>query len=119
MPVIDLTRYIVAATGTWTDPGQDQNLFDFTIADTRTPGRLLLRWAGDFVALTGPLRVRVTVQAENMTVPLALVGNLVPDAAGSYRGGALGGNATINAGAGLYEAAVGTIARGRAIGLQA
>src|ERR1035441_9793585 len=58
MPVIDLTRYIVASAGTWTDPTQDRNLFDFTLADTQSPERLLLRWAGDFVALTGPLRVR-------------------------------------------------------------
>jgi hypothetical protein len=78
MPVIDLTRYIVGHAGTWTDPTTDDNLFNFTKADTCSASRLLLRWAGDFVALTGPLVVRVTVQAENLTVPLALVANLIP-----------------------------------------
>ena len=68
MPVIDLRRYIVASTGVWTDPAQDHNLFDFTRGDTMSPERLLLRWAGDFVALTGPLRVRVTVQAGSVEV---------------------------------------------------
>lgn len=76
MPLIDLTRYIVASDGPWTDPSQDENLFGFTVADTMSAERLMLRWSGDFVALTGPLSIRVTVQAENMTVPLALVGNL-------------------------------------------
>jgi hypothetical protein len=118
MPVVDLTRYIVASTGTWTDPAQDRNLFEFTRADTMSPERLLLRWAGDFVALTGPLRVRVTVQAENMTVPLALVGNLVPDAAGTLYS-AQGGTATIHSGVALNEAAVGHVTTGRASGLQA
>src|SRR5262245_40730042 len=127
MPVIDLRRYIVASTGVWTDPAQDHNLFDFTRADTMSPERLLLRWAGDFVALTGPLRVRVTVQAENMTVPLALVGNLMPERTAAYHPGGEGAAghqpwtaaATINTGVGLDEAAVGYIARGRALGLQA
>src|SRR4249919_1803288 len=127
MPVIDLRRYIVASTGVWTDPAQDHNLFDFTRGDTMSPERLLLRWAGDFVALTGPLRVRVTVQSENMTVPLALVGNLVPEPAAAYFPGGEGtavhepwaAAAKINAGVGLNEAAVGHLARGRALGLQA
>ena len=83
MPLIDLTDHIVAANGTWTDPTQDRNLFDFARADTMSPSRLMLRWAGDFVALAGPLAIRVTVQAENMTVPLALVGNFAPDETGS------------------------------------
>src|SRR3954454_2439806 len=78
MPRIDLTRYIVASSGTWTDPTQDQTLSTFTLADTLSPSRLMLRWQDDFVALTGPLRVRVTVQAENMTVPLGYVGNVAP-----------------------------------------
>src|SRR5262249_9199857 len=68
MAVIDLTRYIVASSGTWTHPDDDP-LFQFKRADTIAPERLLLRWAGDFVALTGPLFIRVTVQAENMTLP--------------------------------------------------
>jgi hypothetical protein len=76
MPVIDLTHYIVGKAGTWINPTADNNLFNFTLADTMSPERLLLRWAGDFVALTGPLAVSVTVQAENMTIPLALVPNL-------------------------------------------
>jgi hypothetical protein len=130
MPVIDLTRYIVADAGTWTDPSQDQNLFGFTLADTRSPERLMLRWAGDFVALTGPLRVRVTVQAENMTLPLAYVGNLVPDAAATVNPSAnpagAAPNATINLAsrlytnpaASLYQSAVGRAGKG-ALSLQA
>jgi hypothetical protein len=120
MPVVDLTQYIVASTGTWTDPSTDRNLFGFTRADTVSPERLLLRWAGDFVALTGPLRVRVTVQAENMTVPLALVGNLTPESGAYFRAGAAG-PATIDAAAGfgLNEAAVGHLATARSLGLQA
>src|SRR5262245_28729840 len=110
MPVIDLTKYIVAKDGPWTDPSKDQNIFGFTLADTMSPQLLLLRWAGDFVALTGPLRVRVTVQAENMTVPLALVGNLMPDATAAYHPAAAG-TATIHPGTALNEAAVGHIAR--------
>jgi hypothetical protein len=85
MPTIDLTRYIVASSGTWTDPAQDKNLFSFTLSDTMSPGRLMLRWSDDFVALTGPLRVRVTVQAENMTVPLGYLGNMVSDQGMVYR----------------------------------
>ena len=106
MPVIDLTRYIVAEAGTWTDPRQDDNLFQFMPADTKSPDRLLLRWAGDFVALTGPLSISVTVQAENMTVPLALVGNLAPTFAGTSP-------------ATLSEAASYSIAGGGAVNLQA
>ncbi|MEB3260939.1 MAG: hypothetical protein VKP63_09970 [Cyanobacteriota bacterium] len=81
MPVLDLTRYIVASSGIWTNPDQDQedNPFAFVRADTFSPERLLLRWAGDFVALTGPLRVRVTVQSENLTVPLAYVSRFAPN----------------------------------------
>jgi hypothetical protein len=121
MPVIDLTRYIVAASGTWTEPGQDQNLFEFTRADTMAAERLMLRWAGDFVALTGPLSIRVTVQAENLTVPLALVGNLMPEMAASYTPGRAGtpGTATINRTAALSEAALGQVAGGRGLSLQA
>jgi hypothetical protein len=83
MPINGLLRYIARATGTWIDPPQgDTNPFGFTRADTVSPSRLMLRWADDFVALAGPLRVRVTVQAENQTVPLALVGAMVSDVAG-------------------------------------
>jgi hypothetical protein len=118
MPVIDLTRYIVASAGTWTDPSQDKNLFDFTVADTMSPERLLLRWAGDFVALTGPLSVRITVQAENMTVPLALVGNLVPDPAAVFtRDGAT--TATLSRTTTLNEASLGRYVSGRGLSLQA
>jgi hypothetical protein len=127
MPVIDLTRYIVASSGTWTNPSQDQNLFDFTLADTYSPERLMLRWAGDFVALTGPLRIRVTVQAENVALPLAFVSNLVPAAAATFQpaGNSLSGvaaalnqKATINTGAALYESALSRIGKG-ALSLQA
>jgi hypothetical protein len=123
MPVIDLTRYIVAASGTWIDPSQDENLFSFTPADTRSADRLVLRWAGDFVALTGPLRISVTVQAENLTLPLAYVSNLVPDAAATYQpisNGLAGGTAkaSINSGASLFEAALGRVGKG-ALSLQA
>jgi len=86
MPVIDLTRYIVASSGIWTDPpakGDPDNRFGFVRPDTFAPERLLLRWAGDFVALTGPLRVRVTVQSENLTVPLAFVSQFGPNASGA------------------------------------
>jgi hypothetical protein len=117
MPVIDLTKYIVAKAGVWTDPTKDQNMFAFTLADTMSPERLLLRWAGDFVALTGPLRVRVTVQAENITVPLALVGNLIPDSSSVFDPAL--GTATIHTHASLSETTVGQIAMGRALGLQA
>ena len=121
MPLVDLTRYIVASSGTWTDPSQDENLFGFTRADTMSRERLLLRWAGDFVALTGPLRVRVTVQAENMTVPLALVGGMVPDAGGSAQSPEreLVGKMKIRGGAALHEQAVGYVTAGRPMGLQA
>jgi hypothetical protein len=81
MPVIDLKRYIVSAAGTWTDPSGEDPLFRFSRAETMSSERLLLRWPGDFVALTGPLRVQVTVQAENMTIPLAYVGNMTPSEA--------------------------------------
>jgi hypothetical protein len=121
MPVIDLTRYIVASAGTWTNPSQDQNLFGFTIADTMSPERLMLRWAGDFVALTGPLAVRVTVQAENLTLPLALVGNLIPAPAPTFTtaGGAAAGTATIAASTSLSEASLGRFAAAPGLSLQA
>lgn len=117
MPVIDLTRYIVASTGTWTDPSQDENLFGFTRADTVAPQRLLLRWAGDFVALAGPLSVRVTVQAENLTVPIALVGNLAPEAAAyaPHPGAA----AQLNPAASLNVSALARSTPGRPLSLQA
>ena len=122
MPVIDLTRYIVASAGTWTDPSQDPNLFQFTLADTRSPARLMLRWAGDFVALSGPLAVRVTVQAENLTLPLGLVGNLIPDATGTYVSNAALSDkvATLKPGVTLSESALGRFANtGGGLGLQA
>jgi hypothetical protein len=118
MPVINLLRYIVyPPAGIWTHPNDDPDNFGFTLADTMSPGRLMLRWPGDFVALTGPLRIRVTVQAENQTVPLAYVGNLVPDATatvpaaqGAAAGsGGVAGKATIGAGATLSGAALGRI----------
>jgi len=120
MPVIDLTRYIVSASGVWTDPTKDQNLFDFTAADTYTAERLMLRWAGDFVALTGPLRVRVTVQAENMTLPLAFVSNLAPQYEATVSSGATPGtaNATIKNTAALYENALSRFGKG-SLALQA
>jgi hypothetical protein len=98
MPTIDLTRYIVASSGTWTDPAQDKNLFSFTLPDTMSPERLMLRWSDDFVALTGPLRVRVTVQAENMTVPLGYLGNMVSDPAMVYKLKPAGTVSTVKAG---------------------
>jgi hypothetical protein len=125
MPVIDLTRYIVAASGTWTDPTKDQNLFNFALADTYATDHLMLRWAGDFVALTGPLRVRVTVQSENMTLPLAYVSNLMPQYAATLQSGAslssaagASASATINPTAALYESALSRFGQG-ALGLQA
>ena len=89
MAIIDLTRYIVASSGTWTHP-EDDPLFQFKRADTMAPERLLLRWASDFVALTGPLLIRVTVQAENMTLPLAYIGRLAHQAPAPAIAGAAG-----------------------------
>jgi hypothetical protein len=128
MPIIDLTRYIAASSGTWTDPTQDKNLFNFTVDQTMSADRLLLRWAGDFVSLQGPLRVRVTVQAENLTVPMAFVSNLVPDKGAVLRRadsriptkeGATASTATISVGTTLSESALGRIGSGGAFGLQA
>jgi hypothetical protein len=123
MSVVDLTRYIVDSSGTWLDPGREGhagNLFHFTRADTCSPSKLMLRWAGDFVALTGPLSVRVTVQAENMTVPLALVGNLAQAYAGAVREAAdATAHAEIRAPAELDEGALSRFGRGRAMSLQA
>jgi hypothetical protein len=120
MPVVDLTRYVVAASGVWTDPSKDQNLFDFTLADTYAADHLMLRWAGDFVALTGPLRVRVTVLSENMTLPLAYIGNLVPQYAATVSGfsSSSSASASFSPGAALYENAVSRFGKG-SIGLQA
>ena len=123
MPVIDLTRYVVASDGPWTDPSQDENLFGFTVNDTVSAERLLLRWAGDFVALTGPLSIRVTVQAENMTVPLALVGNLSPGA-GVWQRGAMQTSPGVEtlqrpAAAALNEAALQRFGKTHPLGLQA
>ena len=123
MPLIDLTRYIVASDGPWTDPSQDENLFGFTAADTMTAERLMLRWAGDFVALTGPLSIRVTVQAENMTVPLALVGNLSAGG-GTWQRNAAGQQAGVEAlqrpaAAALSEASMKRFGASSALGLQA
>src|SRR3954470_14492360 len=117
MPIIDLTRYIVDSTGTWTDPSQGDNLFGFAASDTLSASRLLLRWPGDFVALTGPLRIRVTVQAENMTVPLALAGNFAPDPA-SFQTQPAGAGAAI-AGATLSEAMTSRFVESKALSLQA
>jgi hypothetical protein len=115
MPLIDLTQYIVASAGPWTDPTKDYNPFDFTLADTQSPGRLMLRWRGDFVALQGPLRVRVTVQAENTTIPLAYVSNLAPSQpvaliAAHVQTGAT--KATMNTGGALSEEALGRFGKG-------
>jgi hypothetical protein len=72
MPLIDLTRYIFDADGTWTHPedADDSDVYPLTTADTMAPGRLMLRWADDSIVLAGPLSVRITVQAENFTVAL-------------------------------------------------
>jgi hypothetical protein len=119
MPVIDLIRYIVSATGPWTDPTTADNLFGFTKNDTMSPERLLLRWAGDMVALAGPLSVSVTVQAENMTLPLALVPNLAP-VAGAPSVVHAPGVATLSPAVGLAESAVSRFAAaGGALSLQA
>jgi hypothetical protein len=120
MAIIDLTRYIVASSGTWTHP-EDDPLFQFKRADTMAPERLLLRWAGDFVALTGPLFIRVTVQAENMTLPLAYMGRLAHQAAApaiAGAAGAAGEQATIEAPA-LGRFAFEHLAQGRPLSLQA
>ena len=120
MAIVDLTRYIVASSGTWTHPDDDP-MFQFKRGDTMAPQRLLLRWAGDFVALTGPLLIRVTVQAENMTLPLAYMGRLAHQAAAPAiggAGGARGEQATIEAPA-LGRSAFEPLAEGRPLSLQA
>jgi hypothetical protein len=122
MAIIDLTRYIVASSGTWTHP-EDDPLFQFKRSDTMAPERLLLRWAGDFVALTGPLLIRVTVQAENLTLPLAYIGRL-PGQSSLGSGtmasvpGAAGEQATIDAPA-VGRFAFEQVAQGRPLSLQA
>jgi hypothetical protein len=87
------------------------------------PERLLLRWAGDFVALTGPLLIRVTVQAENLTLPLAYIGRLPQQSSlgsGTMAGvaGAVGEQATIEAPA-VGRFAFEQVAQGRPLSLQA
>jgi hypothetical protein len=128
MPVIDLTQYIAVSRGPWTDPSKHENLFEFTRAHTMSPDRLVLRWAGDFVALVGPLRVRVTVQAENVTLPQAFVSNLAPDDSAVIQKvepksadtlTATASKATIQGSTMLSEAGMAKIAKGGALRLQA
>ena len=71
MPLINLTHYMEASAGVWTDPAQYDPFSGFSAADSMAAERLMLRWPGDFVKLHGPLSIRVTVQAENMTFPSA------------------------------------------------
>ncbi len=61
MALIDLRSYIVASAshGTWLEPENEQQ--------TKTAARLILRWQGDTVVLQGQLRVRVSLQSENLT----------------------------------------------------
>jgi hypothetical protein len=72
MPTIDIRSHIVYAAGTWRDPVllAEEAPFPFTLADTCSASKLLLRWTGDAVALAGPLRIRVTFQSENVTYRL-------------------------------------------------
>lgn len=74
MPIIDLRQHIVSASGTWQDPQllAEQSPFPFTLSDTKSAQRLMLRWPGDSVVLAGPLRLRVTLQSENLTYGLTM-----------------------------------------------
>jgi hypothetical protein len=54
---IDLRTYIAEKVGTWSEN-----------PDAFTANKLVLSNAGDGVALVGPLRIRVTLQGENVTV---------------------------------------------------
>lgn len=70
MSAIDLRDYIRHQDGIWcTAANLTVNSFpkQFTLADTWRPDRLMMRWGGDGVILLGPLRIRVTFQAENLT----------------------------------------------------
>jgi hypothetical protein len=77
MPLIDLRDYVVRATGTWNDASALANeaspAATFTLADTFGASHLMLRWPGDAVYLSGPLRVRVSFQAENLMYALGAV----------------------------------------------
>ena len=69
MPNIDIRDHIVSATGTWQDCEllAKESPLTFTLSDTQTENQLLLRWKGDSVTLSGPLRIRITYQTENLT----------------------------------------------------
>jgi hypothetical protein len=73
MPNVDLRSYIVASSGTWTDEVAlaAETPFTFTLQETCSAGRLIMRWPHDTVTLAGPLRVKVTFQSENLTYRLA------------------------------------------------
>jgi len=69
--LVDLRNHIVTKAGTWTDAALlagEQPMF--TLADTYTPSKLMMRWPNDSVTLVGPLRVRVSFQSENVTYPV-------------------------------------------------
>lgn len=70
--LVDLRNHIVTKAGTWTDPallaGEQPS---FTLADTLTASKLMMRWPNDMVMLAGPLRVRVSFQSENVTYPVS------------------------------------------------
>jgi hypothetical protein len=78
MPLIDLRNHIIQQAGTWCDEAllSQETPFPFSLADTLTAGRLMLRWPGDLVSLTGPLRLRVTYQSENVTFRAGSAGML-------------------------------------------
>lgn len=59
MATNDLRRYVIQKAGTWTE---NQHL-----ADTFRGESLLLNWIGDSVSLAGPLRLRITFFARNVT----------------------------------------------------
>ena len=70
--LVDLRNHIVTKAGTWTDAallaGQQP---PFTLADTFTASKLMLRWSNDTLMLAGPLRIRVSFQSENVTYPVS------------------------------------------------
>lgn len=70
--LVDLRNHIVSKAGTWTDATLLANEQpQFTLADTYTPSKLMMRWPNDSVTLAGPLRVRISFQSENVTYPVS------------------------------------------------
>lgn len=76
MPQIDLRHYVVSRSGTWTEAAR--------LAETFQPQRLMLAWQRDQITLAGPLRVKVTFYAENVTLDAQGVSHFHPSQIYSY-----------------------------------